>query len=145
MFSSLIQALGVNDTFFIQFLIFLALYPILSRALFYPYFQLNNQRELETRERMKQVDKLKEKQLSLKTKYERKARDIDEQFNKIYSRESKKIQERVLRDRIGNQKELQMENERETKAFLQEIKKTELQMQAEIKQLANITLDRLLS
>ena len=145
MFSSLTQALGVDSTFFVQFLIFLLFYPVLSRLLFRPYCQLQDQRERETVERMKQAEKLKEKKQILQKEYEKTARHFNEEFNKTYNEESKKLKEIFLKQRIKNQKKTQKEYEQKNKTLLQEIKEAEAQMQSEINQLTKEAVDRLVS
>lgn len=145
MFSSLIQALGVDGTFFVQFVIFLLFYPILSHWLFLPYFKLQNQREEETVKRLKQVEELQRKKEHLKKEYEQKAYNINEKFNKIYNEESKQLRQSFLRRRIENQEENRREYERKSQTLLQEIKSAEDQMQSEINQLTEIAVDRLIS
>ena len=145
MFASLIQALGVDGTFFVQFIIFLLFYPVLSRFLLRPYFQLQNQREKETVGCMKQAEKLKEKQLSLKEQYERKARDINEQFNKLYGEESKKLRELFLQRRMKNQEEIQKEYEQEKEGFFQEVEIAKNRLQSEVNELTGEAVERLIS
>lgn len=145
MFSSLMQALGVNSSFFIQFLIFLFFYPLISRFLFRPYFKLHIQREKETLERMKQVEKLKEKKEGLQKEYNEKVRCINEEFTKLYQQESRQIKEHFLKQRINNQVKTKKEYEEKRKSFLKEVKEIEVKMQAEVPQLAKSALDHLVS
>lgn len=145
MFVSLIQALGVDSTFFIQFGIFLLFYPILSRLLFLPYFKLQNQREKETVERMKQVEKLEEKKKKLQQEYEQKAHGINERFSKMYNEESKLLKESFLRRKEEKKEENKKIYEQKVEALLQEVKEAEGQMGDEVNQLAKMAINRLIS
>lgn len=145
MFSSLIQALGVDSSFFIQFVIFLFFYPILSSFLFRPYFRFQNQREKETSERMRQVAKLKEKKEALQEVYNEKARSINEEFNRLYQQKSKQMRESFLKERVNNQKKIQREYEERSKAFFNQVVEAEDQIQKEVYQIAKIAADRLTS
>lgn len=145
MFVSLIQALGVDSTFFIQFGIFLLFYPILSRLLFLPYFKLQNQREKETVERMKQVEKLGEEKKKLQQEYEQKAHEVNEQFSKMYNKKSKLLKESFLRRKEEKKEENKKIYEQKVEALLQEVKEAEGQMDDEINQLAKMAINRLMS
>ena len=145
MFSSLLQALAVDSTFFVQFFIFLAIYPVLSRLLFRPYFQLENQRERETRFRMQKAEELKKKKEDLRREYEQKAHDIKEGFNKLYNQKSKELRKSFLKVKTQNQKEIQKEHEQKNKVLFQEIKEAEAQLQAEIEPLTRTAVECLIS
>ena len=145
MFVSLIQALGVDSTFFVQLVIFLVFYPVFSRLLFLPYFKLQNQRETETVERMKQVEILEEEKKHLQKEYEQKAHRINERFNKIYDKESKLLKESFLKRRGEKQEENKKEYEKNFKSLLQEIKTVEDQLYDEVNQLTEVAINRLIS
>ena len=145
MFSSLIQALGVDSSFFIQFVIFLFFYPILSSFLFCPYFRFQNQREKETSERMRQVAKLKEKKEALQEVYNEKARSINEEFNRLYQQRSKQMRESFQKERMNNQRKIQREYEERSKVFFNQVVEAEDQVQKEVHQIAKIAVDLLTS
>ncbi len=145
MFVSLIQALGVDSTFFIQLVIFLLFYPILSRLLFLPYFKLQNQREKETVERMKEVTSLEQEKERLQEEYKKRAHEINETFNKIYMKESKLLRESFLKRREKKQAENKDQYEKKIKDLLQEIKTVEEQLNKEVNQLTEVAVSRLIS
>ena len=145
MFVSLLQALGVNSSFFIQFSIFFIFYPILSRLLFRPYFRLHSQRERETVERMKQAEQLLEKKQNLQKKYEKKAYAINETFNKMYAQEGKLLKECFLDKKLQERQKIQEELEKKQQAFFKEMNEVEKLLQSEVKGLAKVAMDRLIS
>ena len=145
MFTSLIQALGVDGTFFAQFLIFLLFYPFLSYLLFRPYVRLQNQREKETSERMKKAEEWKKKKQVLEREYEVKAKAFNEKFNILYDEESKILKQGMLENSLKAKSALKEEYARKSKALLQEVKTAEKTFESETNQLAKIALERLLS
>ena len=145
MFVSLIQALGVDSTFFIQLLIFLLFYPVLSRLLFLPYFKLQNQREKETVERMKKVTLLEQEKKRLKEKNKERTHKINETFNRIYGEESKVLRESFLKRQEKKQQENKNQYEQKIEDLLQEIKTVEGQLHREVNQLAEVAVGRLTS
>ena len=145
MFSSLAQALAIDYTFFIQFAIFFLFYPVFSRFLFYPYFQLQNQREQETGERMKQVEKWKTKKQVLQEQYEQKACDLNEDFNKLYNKGSVQIKEVFLENKIKIQKGIQTEYVQKREALMKDIEEAGMNLQADINQLTKAAVNRLVS
>lgn len=144
MFSSLTQALGVDGTLGIQFLIFLLFYPVLSRWLFRPYFHLQNQREKETKARLKQAEKWEKKKEDLEKEYETKAQNLNKKFNILYSEGSQKLKENFLQNRLNDEKSLEEEYMQKKTTFFQEIEKAEAHLKLEINPLAKTALDRLL-
>ena len=145
MFASLLQALGVNSSFFVQFFIFLLFYPVLSRLLFRPYFRLHNKREQETMERMEKAERLSERRQHLQKEYKEKAYAVNEAFNKMYNRESKILRERFLNKKMQDKQENQRAFEEKRQVFLKEIKEAEKLLQTEVKGLTKIAVDRLIS
>lgn len=145
MFASLLQALGVNSSFFVQFSVFLLFYPVLSRLLFRPYFHLHNQREQETVERMKQAEQLLEKKQNLQEKYKKKAYIINEAFNKMYNQKSKSLKEHFVNKKMQEKQKIQREFEKKQQAFLKEVSEVEKFLQSEVKGLTKVAVDRLVS
>lgn len=145
MFTSLLQALGVNSSFFVQFFIFLLFYPILSRLLFRPYLRLHSQRERETIERVKQAEKLLEKKQSLQKKYEKKAYTINEEFNRIYHQKSKSLRERFLNKKNQDRQKAQQEFIEKQNLLFKEVKEVEKLLQSEVKELTTAAVGRLIS
>ena len=64
MINSLVEALNIDSTFFIQLLFFAVFYPVLSRGLFKPWYRLHTARESLTSSRFKKAEKLKLKKRS---------------------------------------------------------------------------------
>ena len=145
MFSSLGQALGINSTFFVQFLVFMALYPVLSRMLFRPYFRLHEKREEQTRGRMTKADKWQKEEQALKTQYEQSARQIHLRFEEMYRKESKKLKQNLLEDEEKKQTALRQEYKQKTHELLQEVKEKEQSLYSEAEALSDLACQRLLS
>lgn len=129
------QSLGVDSTVFVQFFIFLLFYPVLSCLLFRPYFKLQNQKEHETSERMKQAEKFKAKQQNLQEQYKKLTYKFNKEFNDIYNQESQKIKQTFLNRQSKNQAVLLKEFKEKQQIFFQEIKKAESEIQIDIKEL----------
>ncbi len=144
MFSSLTEALGVDGTLWIQFLIFLFFYPVFSRWLFRPYFHLQNQREKETKERLKQAEKWEKKKQDLEREYETKAQSLNEKFNILYNEGSQKLKEKFSQSRLKGEKVIKEEYKQKKADFFQEMEQAEILMQSEINPLAETALNRLL-
>ena len=104
MFATLTEALNLNSTFFVQFLIFLAMYPLLSRLLIGPYFKLHLLREKRTKNLMQEAEQWQKKQEILKQKYIEKAQQIDKNFQQIFLQQSRQINEEFLQKK---QKEME--------------------------------------
>lgn len=145
MFTSLTQALGVDGTFFVQFLIFLLFYPILSRGLFRPYVCLQSQREKETSERMKKAEEWEKKKQVLEKEYKAKAKALNEKFNTLYDEGSKKLKQEMLKNSLKAKSALKEEYVQKRKNLLQEFKVAEKTFESDTNQLAKATLERLLS
>ena len=145
MFSSLIEALGVDGTFFIQFLIFLLFYPLCSRLLFRPYFKLNSQREKETSDRIKKAQQYQQKNEDLKKEYELRARRLSQQFNELYNTKSQTIKAELLKQYTAEQKKLTTEFQKKRTLLQTELKTAGEQLQSEVAPLAQTVKDRLLS
>ena len=145
MFASLLQALGVNSSFFVQFFIFLLFYPVLSCLLFRPYFRFHNKREQETVERIKQAEQLLEKKQNLQEEYEKKAYAINEAFNRMYSQESKSLKEHFLNKKIQDRQEIQKEFEKKQQGFFKEMNEAEKLLQSEVSGLTKVAVNRLIS
>ena len=144
MFSSLAQALGVDSSFFVQFAVFLVFYPVLARALFRPYVRLADKRERETALRIKKAEELKAQTQALEEEYKTKARKLNENFNKLYERESKKLRVELLKQSAQLQEKMQKEHEQKKATVLQEIKTAEKQIQLETDDLIQSAVGKLL-
>ena len=139
------EALGINSTFFVQFVIFLVFYPVLSRYLFRPYFQQEQKREQETAKRVQQAELLKEKQQALEKEYKAKAYQLNTDFNTLYNKEIQKLKEDFLKKETQKTKEIKQEYQQKQNFLVQEIKQAQQDMLAEIPALSSATAQRLLS
>ncbi|MDE0120096.1 MAG: hypothetical protein OXM55_08845 [Bdellovibrionales bacterium] len=145
MFSSLAQALAIDYTFFIQFTVFLICYPVFSRLLFYPYVQLQNLRDKETKERMKQVEKWEEKRKILQEQYEQKVRDINEGFNRLYNEGSVRLKEDFFKKKREVQEKIQKGYEKERGKLKEEVEEARRSLKKETNQLVTAAVHRLVS
>ena len=145
MFSSMAEALGINSTFFVQFVIFLLFYPVLSRWFFRPYFQQEQKREQETTKRVQQAEQLKEKQQALEKEYKARAYQLNKDFNTLYNKEIQKLKSAFLNKENQKTEEIKQEYQQKQKSLSQEIKQAQQDMKAEIPALSSAVHQRLLS
>lgn len=96
MFSSLALALGLDFTFFIQFSLFLLVYPVVSYWLLCPYVDLQKKREKQTLGAKKQAEYLYQKTEKLRLQYQQKAREVHNIFNQQYKERSQQLKIKYL-------------------------------------------------
>ena len=145
MFNTLIEALNLNRTFFIQFLIFLAMYPLLSRLLIGPYFKLYLLREKRTKSLMQEAEKWQNKQESLKNKYIEKAQQIDKDFQQIFLQQSRQINGEFLQKKQKETENIYKEQTNRLEHFNEELQNIKIQSVKQIKPLAEQAFHRLTS
>ena len=145
MFTTLVQALGLNSTFFIQFLIFLILFPVLAKGLIGPYFKLNLLREKETKKRMESAARWKEKKSLLETDYQKKAQTIHADFQKIFKAKSQVLESEFAEKKQKALEELKKENQRKLSLLDQELKEAEALLIKEAEALSESAFQRLVS
>ncbi len=143
MFYSIMESLGLNESFFVQFVIFLLIYPVLSKLLFGPYFRLYSKKEKETSLRMKEVEELKKKQELLQAEYERKAKQLNEKFRSLYEKGEKEIKTKSLE--LRNQQQLVLEKgSKKSKAHVnQEIEAIKKELALQKNEFLDIVLKKL--
>ena len=145
MFSGLLEALNLNYTFFIQFLIFLSMYPVLSRLLLKPYLKIYSLREKETKNRMRSAEEWKKKQEVLKQEYVKKAQQIHNKFQQIFSEKSRQITEEFLQKKQTAHAEIQKEFDHSLQKWNIELKQVKNQSLEQIKPLSEEIVNRLSS
>lgn len=145
MFTTIAEALNLNNTFFIQFLIFLVMYPLLSKLLIGPYFKLYLLREKQTKNLMQEAERWQNKQESLKKKYIEKAQQIDRDFQQIFSQESRKINEEFVQKKQREMEKIYKDQEDRLKHLNTELREMKNQSVKQIKPLAEQAFHRLIS
>ena len=84
MITSLVQALGLDSTFFVQFFLFTGFYPVLSYFLLRPYILLQTKREHGTKGLKQNAFNCQNKTAALKEEYEHKQALWHKEFNQNY-------------------------------------------------------------
>ena len=145
MFSSLFEALGVNGTFFVQFAIFLCFYPLLTSWLVHPYFEVQKNREKKTKGTWAEAEKLKIQEQKLQAEYERKAKEVNENFKNLYEQESQKIKAMLVKEDLQNREKLKTEMEQKKSILLKEVTEIKTDLTKEVKVLSDLVVEKLSS
>ena len=145
MFATIAEALNLNSTFFIQFLIFLFMYPLLSKLLIGPYFQLHLLREKRTKNLMQEAQKWQEKQEALKKKYIEKAQQMDQDFQQIFQQKSRQINEEFQQKKQTQMEKIYKEKASQLEHWNTELQEAKNQSVKQIKPLAEQAFHRLTS
>jgi F-type H+-transporting ATPase subunit b len=80
----MLQQLGFNWTFFIQFGLFIFTISFLALYVFKPYSEASKSREDQTKGSEDLATDLEKKSVELYTQYEKKARDVNSQIQDVY-------------------------------------------------------------
>ena len=80
----MLQQLGFNWTFFIQFGLFIFTISFLALYVFKPYNEASKSREDQTKGSEDLATDLEKKSVELYTQYEKKARDVNSQIQDVY-------------------------------------------------------------
>lgn len=80
----MLQQLGVNSTFFIQFVVFIAIISFLSIYVFGPYAKAVEDREKQTKGSEDEALDMDKKSVELYSEYETKARQVHGTIQEIY-------------------------------------------------------------
>ena len=145
MVNTFIEALNLNSTFFIQFLIFLSMYPILSRLLIGPYFKVYLLREKKTKNLMQEAEKWQKNQEILKEEYVKKAQQINRDFQQIFLQQSRQINEEFSQKKQMKVERIQKEQTTRFQNLDVELQQIRNQTAKQIKPLAEQAFHRLIS
>jgi F-type H+-transporting ATPase subunit b len=126
-----LAALGLNSSVLIQFFLFVAIYMVLSRFLFQPYYQAFLRRSERTIGSTEEAEKINAQSESLEQKYANSLKSLNVEVKKIYEAAKTQAhaeQEDILRKARAHAKELLDESLVETK---RQIQAAQPQIQAE--------------
>ncbi len=140
----ILNALGVNQTVFIQFGVFVVAYLFLSNLLFKPYFKAFVQRKERTVGKTDLAEKYALEAKELQAKYESKAREINSQYKVIYDQSrgaATKEAEQIVSEARAQTKTL-IENNRATLA--KEVARVKSDISSEVKGVSAAIQSRLL-
>lgn len=143
MFHSLIQALGLDSSFFIQFLIFCLLYPVIQRGLILPFYRLHQERERQTSQKIQKAQALKQQIKHLQKEYEQRAGTLHQDFQKLYDREQARLFKSFSDLKNQSLKTMEKEHQMQKQKLYQEFRQAEREVKREIKPLAERILNRL--
>jgi F-type H+-transporting ATPase subunit b len=105
---AILEQLGINQTVFIQFFIFLVAFFTLSQVVFKPYLQAFEERERRTKGGEDLAQELLQQSVDLKRQYEQKARQVNGEIKTVYDsyrdQATKEYNEIVARARAESQK-----------------------------------------
>ena len=143
MFHSLIQALGLDSSFFIQFLIFCLLYPLIQRGLVLPFYRLHQERERQTSQKIQNAQTLKQQIQQLQKEYGQRTGLLHQNFQKLYDREQTLLSKTFSDLKNQSLKAMEEEHQRKKQKLYQEFKQAEQEVKRDIKPLADSILSRL--
>ncbi|MES3036804.1 MAG: ATP synthase F0 subunit B [Bdellovibrionota bacterium] len=81
---SLLSQLGVNETFFIQFIIYICMFSFLSLYVFAPYAQALEKREEKTKGTEQVAEEYRNKYNEVNSAYQNKAKEVHSRIQEIY-------------------------------------------------------------
>lgn len=142
---AIITQLGLNDSFFYQFIIFCIAYLALSRWAFTPYNLALAQREQKTVGGEELAVELAKETQDLKTKYEVKARQVSGEVKAIFDEHrtaAQKEQERIV---LEARSETNKTIETVRKKVETEISQAKTQLKAEVSQISQEMIRKLLA
>ena len=145
MFGSLIQALNLDSTFFVQFLIFLLLYPLLSQLLIKPFYNLYKDREDQTRHKVKSAEDLKRQVQLLQASYDEKAKKMYNEFNQLYEEQSYQLKRKFAENREIARQEMERKHAEDLSDLKRDIQNTQQDMELRSGELVKAAFDKLSS
>jgi F-type H+-transporting ATPase subunit b len=105
---AILEQLGINQTAYVQFFIFLIAYITLSQVVFKPYMSAYEERERRTKGGEDLAQELIQQSVELKHQYEQKARQVNGEIKTIYDsfreQAAKEYNEILARARAESQK-----------------------------------------
>lgn len=138
-----IETLGLDSSFFIQFVWAVGLYFLLSKILLKPYFQMMEKRENLTGGRFKSSQKLEEDIEHLKTQYEKKAKAVHKAFQKDFGEIKKQVELDYKTKFIKLQKEWENTLKKEQERILKEEQKQEEVLKSDIPHFVGSLVEKL--
>lgn len=143
--SAIITQLGLNQSFFFQFILFSIAYVVLSKVVFAPYGEALAAREQKTVGGEELAMELHKATEDLKSKYEVKARQVSGEVKAIFDEhrtEAQKEQERIISEaRILSNKAIEAVRSK----VQTEVSQAQTQMKAEVSQVSQEMMKKLLS
>ncbi len=134
----MLKALGIDNTIFIQFLLFLIGYIILTRLVFKPYFDAYLERYNRTTGSEEKATQIVEETALLEKEYEENAKALNFKIKKIFDDEKKDAllkQDDIIKDALLKSSELKKSSENQ----LEETKKNLMnQLSGEVEPLAKL-------
>ncbi len=109
MFYSLVQALGLDSTLFVQLALFCVFYPLMSRFLTGPFLRLQEERQKQTVQKIKEAELLKQKNLQQEKTYRLKALQLQAEFKKLYNQKKQELQKQFYDKKQQQEREIQEE------------------------------------
>lgn len=142
---SVLTTLGIDHTIFIQFLIFGAVFFIMTYGVFGPYAKALEERDLRTKGGVGAADELVKQSTILRTQYETRARKISSDIKVIFDgfrSEASKEQEKLVSQAKSDAQLLVEEAKNKIQA---EVTQAKLKLKEEIPGLAQLMVSKLLS
>lgn len=142
---AILDQLGLNSSFFFQFVIFAVAYFVLSRVVFVPYARALHERELKTKGGEDLAVEIQKKSEELTVLYESKARQVSGSVKAIF--DDYRQQASAEYDKIVSQArtEAQTVIEEARQKVNSEINEAQIRVQAEIPLVAQEMTQRLLA
>ncbi len=84
--ANLLSSLGVNDTYYVEFGLFLAVYLTLKYVLFGPYFAAYNQRNDRTVGQTELAERFVNETRELEERFSKRAQEVNERFKAVFDK-----------------------------------------------------------
>ncbi len=88
----MLQQLGINETVFLQFIIYLAIFPLLYTLVSKPFAKAQEERQSRTKGTEQLSYEFQQKSAELQAEYQRRAREVNENIHQIFTRAKSEAQ-----------------------------------------------------
>ena len=141
--NSLIDTVGLDQSFFYQLALAVILYFISKELFLRPYIKNFNKRQELTKGRMKSGQELEGKIEEKKILYEQKAKELHKKFQEIFNTVKQKAQEDCLKETLKIQANQKQWIERERQSLKQALKQEETALEKEMPLLVNLLVEKI--
>lgn len=143
LFWDLIEVVGLDTSFYYQLLLAVALYFVSKKLFFQPYLKSFEKRKELTRGRATKNKKREEEIEEKKQLYEKKAKELNQKFQEVFSKIKKSATDKYLKESLELQETQKKEIFNGRAHLLKEIKKQELNLEKDIPLLAELLSEKI--
>ena len=143
--SDLISTVGLDSSFFYQFLLTAGIYFISKNLFFQPYLEKFKERQERTKGRLKSSKVLELQIEEKKMIYKQKAQKIHKEFQEIFNQIKQKAQESYLSENLKLKKEQKKELEKKRRILSQALKEQEMALEKDLPLLVELLVGKIKS